>query len=252
MTKKVLIIGANSPTAIASANIFLRKKYEVHLISRNILNKQNQKDIVSKTKFYKLDLEKPKNTLELFNSFKRKNISFDTLIFFQRFRGRKENFDSEINVSVKATKDIITFFSNMSNLKSQRSITVISSAASDQIAQEQSLSYHVSKAAIDQLIRYFAYKLGKRNIRVNGIRPALVYKERARKFYEDNPEIKNLYERVIPLRRMGSVKDIANLAYFLSSNKSSYLTGQIIKLDGGISLHESGSLSIIANSQNNN
>lgn len=122
----------------------------------------------------------------------------------------------------------------------------------DQIALEQSLSYHVSKAAIDQLIRYFSYKLGKQNIRVNDIRPALVYKERARKFYEDNPEIKNLYERVIPLRRMGSVKDIANLAYFLSSNNSSYLIGQVIKLDGGISLHETGSLSIIANSQNNN
>lgn len=245
MKKKVFIIGASSPAAMATANIFLKKKYEVHLTSRSKINK-------SGFIFYQLDLNSKKEIKNLFNKLDKNKILFDSIIFFQRARENKENFEKELNVSIKATKEIINLFSKTCTLDYQKSVTILSSAAAENIATEQGLAYHISKAAMNQLIRYYAVKLGCKNIRVNGVQPALIYKERAKVYYEKNSSLIDLYQSIVPLKRMGTVDDIAKLVYFLSSGDAAYITGQIIKIDGGLGLHESASLGNIVNIKNNN
>ena len=252
MKKKILIIGANSPSAIETASIFLKKKYEVHLLSKKNLLVENKSSLTKGHIFYKLNLNSKKEINDLFNKFSRKNIIFNSLVFFQRYRGKKDSIDKEINVSIKATIEIIKLFSHVQINNVQRSIVILSSVASEKIAQEQGVAYHLSKASLDQLVRYYAIKLGNKNIRVNGIQPALVFKERVKDYCEVSDKLFDLYKKIVPLGRMGTTKDIAKLAFFLSSDESSYITGQIIKIDGGLSLHENSSLGLIANIQNYN
>jgi len=73
-----------------------------------------------------------------------------------------------------------------------------------------------------------------------------VLKPRAQQFYDQNPDLVRLFNRVTPLGRMGRPSDISNAVLFLSSDLASYITGQILSVDGGLSLHESASLARLA------
>lgn len=98
-------------------------------------------------------------------------------------------------------------------------------------AHEMGLPYDVTKGAINAMTRAMAIDLGEYNIRVNAIAPGVTYTYRWPAL--DHPRIQNVAER-IPLRRIGLVSDISSLAAFLASTEASYITGQIIYVDGGI------------------
>jgi NAD(P)-dependent dehydrogenase (short-subunit alcohol dehydrogenase family) len=78
--------------------------------------------------------------------------------------------------------------------------------------------------------------LGTKGIRVNSISPGTVLKEESRRAYLQNEKLMNLYRRLTPLERMGTAEDVAHVVEFLCSPKSSFLTGQDIVVDGGLSL----------------
>ncbi|MHB1207576.1 MAG: SDR family NAD(P)-dependent oxidoreductase [Rhodospirillaceae bacterium] len=98
-----------------------------------------------------------------------------------------------------------------------------------------SLGYHVAKAGVMQLTRYLAHRLGPNGIRVNAICPGIVDRDTGTKFTDD-PRAKAVLDRIVPLRRTGSGKDIANAAVFLCSDAGSYITGQTLVVDGGLTL----------------
>lgn len=98
-----------------------------------------------------------------------------------------------------------------------------------------SCGYHVAKAGVIQLTRYLAHELGPSGIRVNAISPGIVDRDTGTKFTDD-PRAKAVTERVIPLGRTGSGQDIANAAVFLCSDLASYITGQTLIVDGGLTL----------------
>ena len=246
MNKNILIIGANSPAAIETARHFLKKKNRVIAISKNNLTSENKKQVPNLTDFKKIDITLKTEFNDFFNKIIKKYKIVHSIIFFQRDRSKNTSLSSEVRVSIEATIKIIEIFSKQKEI-SDKTITIISSPAANKIASEQGINYHISKAGINQVIRYYAVKLGKKNIRVNGVEPAIVIKERSKKYFSDNLDLTNLYEKTIPLGRMGTVIDIAQLIYFLSSKESSYINGQIIKIDGGLSLHEAGSLSRLSN-----
>jgi 3-oxoacyl-[acyl-carrier protein] reductase len=98
-------------------------------------------------------------------------------------------------------------------------------------AHEMGLPYDVTKGAINAMTRAMAIDLGEYNIRVNAIAPGVTHTYRWPA--SDHPRIQNIAEK-IPLRRFGRVSDIGSLTAFLASSEASYITGQIIYVDGGI------------------
>lgn len=95
-------------------------------------------------------------------------------------------------------------------------------------------AYSASKGAIIALTRSLAVQFGKYNIRVNAVCPGPIETEHVRRFFADE-EARALRLNRIPLGRFGRPGDVAELALYLASDAASWLTGQAIVLDGGIS-----------------
>ena len=114
----------------------------------------------------------------------------------------------------------------------QGSIVNISSVASEFGSRGQ-VNYAASKGGIDALTRCLAKELAARKVRVNAVAPGMIETEMSQ-------AVRNLagdqIKGAIPLRRIGQPEEIANVVRFLASDEASYLTGQVIRVDGGLSL----------------
>lgn len=112
------------------------------------------------------------------------------------------------------------------------SIVNLSSTASE-FASRGQVNYAASKGGIDALTRSLAKELAPRKVRVNGVAPGMIETDMS-------AVVRGLageqIKKAIPLRRIGQPEEIANVVAFLASDEASYLTGQIIRVDGGISL----------------
>jgi len=95
--------------------------------------------------------------------------------------------------------------------------------------------YTISKAADLQLARNLAVEWGPKNVRVNCIAPGLVRTYFAQALWE-NPETLAMAESTTPLRRIGEPDDIAGAAVMLASRAGNWITGQVIVIDGGVTI----------------
>ncbi len=185
-----------------------------------------------------LDLEKLSQTLtDIISQYGKLN----NLVFFQQYRGQEDDWTGEIETSLTATKNVIETLAEQFEDNNESSIVIVSSIAGQFIALEQPLSYHVAKAGINQMVRFYAVNLGSKGIRVNSVASGTMLKEESKDFYLQNEELHNLYKSIIPLGRMGTSQELANVITFLCSPQASFITGQNLVVDGGISLqwHES-------------
>jgi glucose 1-dehydrogenase len=123
-------------------------------------------------------------------------------------------------------------------------IVNISSVTSSSIGVGQcSWPYHVSKAGLDHLTRWLAVSFGARSVRVNAIAPGLVDRDTGPKL-SDELEHRTVIKEVVPLGRAGNAQDIGEAVVFLCSKQSSYITGQVLTIDGGLGLNEVFSASL--------
>jgi len=95
--------------------------------------------------------------------------------------------------------------------------------------------YGVSKAADAGLGRALAVEWGPHNIRVNSIAPGLIKTDFARALWEDEAR-RTRREAMTPLRRLGEPQDIGGVAVFLASDAARFITGQLLVVDGGVSI----------------
>jgi NAD(P)-dependent dehydrogenase (short-subunit alcohol dehydrogenase family) len=163
-------------------------------------------------------------------------------VLLQRYRGSGDDWAGEIATSLTATRELIEWAGEHFEDRGRgKAIVVISSIASRYVAVEQPVSYHVAKAAMSQMVRYYGVSLGRKGIRINAICPGTIVKDESKAFYAEHPQIEDVYRDIVPLGRMGTSEDVAELAAFLVGGRASFLTGQNIVLDGGVSLqsHES-------------
>ena len=145
-----------------------------------------------------------------------------------------EAFDKLMNVNVKSC----FWLANMARPHMEKvgggSVIIISSIAGIRAGGNLG-GYAVSKAADFGLARALAVEWGQNNIRINCIAPGLIKTDFAKALWEDEKRRQN-YEKTTPLRRIGEVADIGGIAAFLASPAASFITGQIIVADGGITI----------------
>ena len=80
-------------------------------------------------------------------------------------------------------------------------------------------------------------KLGPQGDSHNTVSPCTFLKEESKKFYLENEKLHNVYKQIVPLGRMGTAEEVAQAIEFLISPRASFITGQELFVDGGLSLH---------------
>lgn len=112
------------------------------------------------------------------------------------------------------------------------SIVNLSSTAAEFAARGQ-VNYAASKGGIDGLTRALAKELSARNIRANAVAPGMIETDMSQVVRGiAGDQIK----KIIPLKRIGKPEEIASVVAFLASDEAAYLTGQVLRVDGGLSL----------------
>ena len=144
----------------------------------------------------------------------------------------EEDFDAVINANLKGCFNTIKAVSRqMLRQRSGRIINITS--VSGILGNAGQANYSASKAGIIGLTRTMARELASRGITVNGIAPGFVDTDMTKVLPE---QVREAATAQIPLGRFGQPEDIANMAVYLASEKASYITGQIISVDGGMAI----------------
>lgn len=153
-------------------------------------------------------------------------ITKDSLLI----RMKEEDFDKVININLKGTfnmtKNVVPFM-----IKQKEGKIINISSVVGVVGNAGQANYAASKAGIIGFTKTLAKELASRNIRVNAVAPGFIQTDMT-DVLKDN--VKENINNQIPLKRMGTPQEVANVVYFLADDLSSYITGQVINVDGGM------------------
>lgn len=145
-------------------------------------------------------------------------------------RMSEEEFDKVIEINLKGTYLVTKAVTKYMMKKRNGSIINLSSVVGV-AGNAGQCNYSASKAGIIGFTKSVAKELASRNIRANAVAPGFIETDMTNVLSDT---IKESIHNQIPLKRMGSAREVANLIYFLGSEQSSYITGQVINIDGGM------------------
>ena len=142
-----------------------------------------------------------------------------------------ENWDDVINTNLKGT--FLCCRSAGKIMIEQRSGNIINISSQVGLTPGRGIgAYSISKAGIIMLTRQLALELAPFNIRVNALAPGIVKTEFNAAFWKD-PEVEKKTSQMVPLGRLAETHEIAESALYLASDRSSYVTGEVIRIAGG-------------------
>ena len=153
-------------------------------------------------------------------------ITKDMLLMRMKQDDFKQVIDTNLVGTFNVTKNVISYMmkARKGNIVNISSVVGISGNAGQ-------TNYSASKAGIIGLTKSLAKEVASRNIRVNAVAPGFIETSMTDCLKDD---IKAEISKNIPLKRMGTAEDVANTVKFLVSEDSSYITGQVIQVDGGM------------------
>ncbi|MAT63706.1 MAG: short-chain dehydrogenase [Dehalococcoidia bacterium] len=223
--KRVLITGSSGLIGSEIANLYLEADWEVHGTFFQNTNKINNSNFFP----HKLDVSN-KKSMDNFN--KKNALNFDTLINnagmnipndFDKIS--LEDWDKIFSVNLKGVFYLTQLLKDRIN--SNGSIINIASF-SGQVGGPRTTHYAASKAGIISLTQNMARFFAEKSICVNAVSPGVIESELAN-------AAKNLpIMKDILLNRLGTAREVAELVFFLSSDKSRYITAQTININGGL------------------
>lgn len=140
------------------------------------------------------------------------------------------DFDSVVDTNLKGAFYMIKqLYPVFMKQKSGKIINI--SSVSGLMGNPGQTNYSASKAGLIGLTKSVAKELASRNVNCNAIAPGFVATDMTENLYENNALVDH-----IPMKRFAQPEDIANLALFLASDQSDYITGEVIRIDGGLAM----------------
>ena len=147
-------------------------------------------------------------------------------------RMTEQQWDAVINVNLKSAFNFIHACTPI--MMRQKGGSIINMASVVGVhGNAGQCNYAASKAGLIALAKSIAQEMGPKGIRANAIAPGFIETAMTAALSE---EVRNEWAKKIPLRRAGQVEDIANTAVYLASDLSSYVSGQVIQVDGGMNM----------------
>ena len=241
-TKKKLAIvtGAARGIGLATAKLFSQNDYKVAIVDRDKNELSNLSLANNSMKSFCYDISDFNNVDMMYQEILEWHDRVDVLVNnagvadfgsiemtdFKRWNEvMKTNLDGAFMCSQKAINYLKTTKGSIINIASISGLR----------ASTLRVAYGTSKAAIIQLTKQQAAELGEYGIRVNCVAPGPVKTKLAMAVHTQ--DIIDAYHDAIPLNRYGTEYEIANAIYFLASEKASYITGQILAVDGLSLIH---------------
>lgn len=147
-----------------------------------------------------------------------------------------EAWDTVMDTNIKGLFFCCQAVGRLSMIPREKGIIVNISSQAGKVALPLRAAYCSSKGAVDQLTRVLAFEWAKYNIRVNAVAPTFVETPFTKKMLADK-EFNEYIMNKIPLKRLATTDDVANAVSFLVSDQSNIITGAIIPVDGGWTIH---------------
>ncbi|MBE7076395.1 MAG: SDR family oxidoreductase [Clostridiales bacterium] len=235
--KTVIISGANGGIGIEIAKTLMQKGYFAVLLYHK--NKNEIKKLNGNFLAVKCDVTNEQDIENLVNSLKTQNINVTHLVNcagVSKFNLIQDVTFKEmqhlINVNLVGTMLLTKHISKIMISNKKGNIINISSIWGVVGSSMESV-YSATKGGINSFTLALAKELGPSNINVNAVCPGLIKTPMNESLSEDT--INSIIEET-PIKRMGEPIDVANLVNFLASDEASFITGQIITIDGGLTL----------------
>ena len=143
---------------------------------------------------------------------------------------KEENFDAVIGVNLKGTFNMIRHATPYF-MKQKSGAIVNVSSVSGIIGNPGQANYSTSKAGVIGLTKSTAKELVGRGVRCNAVAPGFIATDMTANLSKNNKLVD-----MIPMKRMGTAEEVADVIFFLASDAAKYVTGEIIKVDGGIAM----------------
>lgn len=153
-----------------------------------------------------------------------------------------ERWEQTIALNLRSGYFAIQAFARRLVREGRKGAVLVTASTNGFLAEPDSSAYDISKGALVMLTRTLALALAPHGIRVNALAPGLIDTPLSGAWLESRPGLRKRYEGNIPLRRLGTPEDCAAAAVFLCSDAAAYLTGEILVIDGGLTVQQAGHL----------
>ena len=242
--KVVLITGGSRGIGKAIGKLFVEQGAIVIITSKNEKILKKTADDIRASFYVKGDIRKDKEVKLIVEKAVKKFKKIDVLINnagvlptmkpLDKITEREwlETIDVNLNGAFRLTRQVIPHMKK----EGGAIINIASDAGLKAFENFYADGYSAAKAAIIHLTKVWALEYAKYNIRVNCISAAVVDTDMTKKFWLDSKKKIELTSKEHPLGRIGKGKDIANAALYFASDDSSWTTGAILPVDGGVSL----------------
>jgi len=239
-TLTALITGGASGIGLATAHVFVQQGWRVVLIGRDQL-KLNQacEELGSAASAFSCDLSNPAEINTTIQLILEKYAPIHALVNNAGINQKKpflevseQDFTGILQTNVVGTFLISQLLVRHFLETGSGTIVNVSSMAS-QYGIPKVIAYTASKSAIEGMTRAMASELSGNNIRVNCVAPGFIATEMSAKALNNDPERKEKVLTRTPMNRLGTAAEVGETIFFLASPKSSFITGEIVRVDGG-------------------
>lgn len=237
--KNAIVTGCGGQLGVALVEMLVDHGFFVFGLDKSIVKSEGKN-----YSFFQVDITSEDETASFFEYLAKNNIKINALVnnagigVFSSYEERsKYEFMKVLEVNLFGTfnmiKSSVAFFdersspSNIVNISSVYGIVSSDPFIYEDLNRKNSEVYSASKAGVIQMTKYFAVHLAEKRITVNTVSPGGIFNKHPTKFL-------NNYSKKCPMGRMANVKEVASAITFFCENKSEYLTGQNLAVDGGL------------------
>lgn len=238
-TKEILITGSSRGIGKATAKLLAKQGYKIVLHCNKNIDKAKsvQEEIGENSRILQFDISNREQTTEiLINDIAKNGVYFGLVLSAGITKDNvfpameDDEWDSVINTNLNGFYNVVKPLILPMIQSRQKSRIVTLSSVSGLSGNRGQVNYSASKAGIIGATKALSLEVAKRGITVNCVAPGVIESDMT----EDLPKDKVL--DMIPMKRFGTAEEVANVIEFLISEKASYITGQVISVNGGLYL----------------